>query len=390
MKIALVILHADPARGGAERYTADLAAELARRGHEVSILATDFGPPMDGVAFFPMRGTSSSRSKQYLRFLDSVDKQLKAESYDIVHAMLPVRHCDLYHPHAGLAAESVQHGHRKYTTRVGRAAARLGNQLNRKRQLFARVERQLLSPRDPPVTLCLSDYVKRSILNYYKLPDDRLATLFNAVDLERFCPDSAAAPRDRAALGIPPDQTVALMIAQDFARKGLRQAILALKQLHGSQPLLLVVGKDRAAPYRRLARSAGVAEHVRFIGPVSDPRPYYRAADFFVLPTSHDPCSLAVLEALAMGLPVISTVFNGACQIMENGRHGFVLPDAGDTEMLAKAMHTMLDPRVRRPMSQACLALRPQLSFQKHVDNLLAIYASASNRAQKSAARGRL
>src|SRR5205814_2387771 len=129
------------------------------------------------------------------------------------------------------------------------------------------------------------------------------------------------------------------------------------------RPQLTVVGKGDSLPYQRLARGLRVDSFITFEGPVSDPVRYYRTADFFVLPTKHDPCSLVVLEALAMGLPVISTVFNGACEIMSDGVHGLVLPDPRDTRAIAEAMKKMLDPQRRAAMAKACLELRPKLSY---------------------------
>src|SRR5207248_2438314 len=151
-------------------------------------------------------------------------------------------------------------------------------------------------------------------------------------------------------------------IAQDFERKGLREAILGLSQVSQPELRLIVVGKENAAPYASLARSAGVADRVIFAGATDDVYGFYRAADFFVLPTKHDPCSLVVLEALAMGLPVISTRQNGATEIMEQGVHGFVLEDASKMDELAAAMKLLCNPTARERMSEACLGLRERLS----------------------------
>ncbi len=93
-----------------------------------------------------------------------------------------------------------------------------------------------------------------------------------------------------------------------------------------------------------------------------------------MLPTRHDSCSLVVLEALAMGLPVISTVFNGACEIMTDGTHGYVLANPADVRALTEAMRQFLDPAKRQAMHEACLALRPSLSFDAHMDRLEEIY----------------
>lgn len=378
LKIALVIFHADPSRGGAERYTFDLADALRARGHHVATLAARFGPrgPLqDDVALNPGRG---SRLRRYNRFLDLLDAHLAKQSYDVVHAMLPVRRCDLYHPHAGIAAEAIASGHLKHETPMTRALSRVANQINLKRRRFAQVERGLLTGPRPPVVICLSQYVQRGLLRHYALADSRLATLFNAIDLARFSPYApSAAQLSRTQFKLYSEQVIALMIAQDFARKGLAEAIAAVSQVQDHRLVLLVVGKQKPDRYRAMAEKLGVAGRVIFAGPSADPVSFYRMSDLFVLPTRHDPCSLVVLEALAMGLPVISTAFNGACEIMENGRHGFILPDPRDSAALAEAMRRLLNDENRKAMSRECLDLRPMLAYERHLDDLVAIYESA-------------
>ena len=145
---------------------------------------------------------------------------------------------------------------------------------------------------------------------------------------------------------------------------------------HGEQRLkLLVVGRPKGAQYRAMAQHEQLRERILFAGHMDDSRPAYQAADFLVLPTKHDPCSLVVLEALAMGVPVISTRFNGACEIMTSGTHGFVLDDPTDVEGLATSMQAMVDDERRKAMSEACLGLRPALAYRRHLDTLLSIYA---------------
>jgi UDP-glucose:(heptosyl)LPS alpha-1,3-glucosyltransferase len=379
LKIALVILHADAARGGAERYTVDLAEGLRRRGHQVSLLASSLTPDLQSPQNVQLPAAGASRDGRYLRFLDRLDRHLATTQYQIVHAMLPVRRCDIYHPHAGIAAAAVAHGHLKYEGAFQQVVSRVATRLNRRRQRFAEVERTLLTGDKPPMVLCLSNYVRRSLAEHYTLPDSRLATLFNAIDLARF--DPAARPEARAAerqrLGIDPHKIVALLLANDFERKGLREAIRATAKVRDARLTLLVAGKQIPKPYRALATKEGV-EQIVFAGSTTDPAALYQAADFFLLPTRHDPCSLVVLEALAMGLPVISTVHNGACEIMTDGQEGLVLADPADIITLADAIRTMLDPDRRARMSAACKALRPRLAYDHHLDALGAIYRRAA------------
>src|SRR4051794_15788142 len=113
MKIALVILHADVSRGGAERYTIDLASALSAAGHDVSLLATTFKNIPEGIRTILLPARAVTRTRKYVRMLDSLDVHLAHEPYDIVHAMLPVRQCDVYHPHAGLAIAALEGSKRK-------------------------------------------------------------------------------------------------------------------------------------------------------------------------------------------------------------------------------------------------------------------------------------
>jgi UDP-glucose:(heptosyl)LPS alpha-1,3-glucosyltransferase len=198
----------------------------------------------------------------------------------------------------------------------------------------------------------------------------------NAVDLKKFDPaDVKESGRQvRADFGIAPEKVVGLIVAQDFARKGLREAVEAWKAVADDRLVLLVVGKDDFAPYARLGAGAPHPKNLIYAGATRDVRPFYSAADFFVLPTRHDPCSLVVLEALAMGLPVISTRFNGACEVMTPGQHGSVLADPGDVPALAAAMRELLDSTHRQAMNDACLALRPNLSYEHHLDILCGYY----------------
>jgi UDP-glucose:(heptosyl)LPS alpha-1,3-glucosyltransferase len=378
LKIALVILHADPSRGGAERYTFDLAQSLASRGHDISLIASTFGPKPPAVHAIELGQHGATKLGQYRQFLKTLRAHLDQDRYDIVHAMLPVDRCDLYHPHAGIAAEAIASGHRKHAGALKQAAASFFNRLNLKRTAFANVERALLTAPKPPIVLCLSEYVKETVRRHYNLPPDHLATLFNAVDLAKY--DPAARPQSpealRAKFKIDPTRTIALMIAQDFARKGLDVTLRALAAMP-ARPLLLVVGKEDPSPYIRMASELNISNDVIFAGPTTDPVAFYAAADFFVLPTRHDPCSLVVLESLAMGVPVISTNQNGACEIMTTGRHGYVLDRADDQKSLISAMISISDPTVRLPMREQCLALRPLLSYETHLNMLLEIYARA-------------
>ncbi|HWB55193.1 MAG TPA: glycosyltransferase family 4 protein, partial [Tepidisphaeraceae bacterium] len=98
MNIALIVEHADARRGGAERYTQQLAAALAERGHQVTLLANRGSDAPAGAKLVALQTAGIGRTARYHRFLQSLNQHLTEHPYDIVHAMCPVHQCDIYHP----------------------------------------------------------------------------------------------------------------------------------------------------------------------------------------------------------------------------------------------------------------------------------------------------
>jgi UDP-glucose:(heptosyl)LPS alpha-1,3-glucosyltransferase len=378
MQVLLAILHADPSRGGAERYTVDVASRLVARGVHVTIAATDFAGDDTPFARLPISAQAMTRLGTYLRFIEALDRHY--EKYDVVHAMLPVRRCDLYHPHAGIAAEAVVSGHTKHVPSLLRFGAMLANRVNFKRRTFATIENAMLTGSRPPKVACLSDYITTALVRHYRNAGSQAVKLFNGTDLAKFDPANQTDARlhIRRQFGLPEDVPLILMVAQDFARKGLAALISAMPLLPavgGRPPHLLVVGRPNPAEYAKLAKKLSVDSRVTFAGAQPDTAAFYAAADVFALPTRHDPCSLVVLESLVMGTPVVSTAANGACEAMRQGVHGYVLPQAQPAE-LARAIAAALDPAKNAAMRAACLGLRPALSLDHHIDTLLEIYSS--------------
>jgi UDP-glucose:(heptosyl)LPS alpha-1,3-glucosyltransferase len=135
----------------------------------------------------------------------------------------------------------------------------------------------------------------------------------------------------------------------------------------------LIVGRGEVEKYERLARRLRVDRQVTFCGFVEEIRDYHHVADFLVHPTFYDPCSLAVLEALASGLPVITTRENGAAESMTPGVEGFVVR-AGHAGELAAAIRLLLDPATRARMSVAARAAALRQTSEQSFRRLFELY----------------
>ncbi len=148
--------------------------------------------------------------------------------------------------------------------------------------------------------------IKREIIEDFGLPAEKIHVIYNAIDNQRFLPpDEETFAALRANWQLPLQATCLIYVGSGFERKGLAAAIRAIAP---TDRYLLVVGKDKDQPrYQALAKSLNCEARVRFFGMQSETLPFYQMADGLLLPTLYDPFPNVILEAMACGLPVITT-----------------------------------------------------------------------------------
>jgi UDP-glucose:(heptosyl)LPS alpha-1,3-glucosyltransferase len=209
------------------------------------------------------------------------------------------------------------------------------------------MERKLFASPWLRAVLCNSKMVRDDIKARFGLPDERLPVLYNAVDSRVFSPDLRIhRERIRAKYRVPDEATLFLLVGSGFRRKGVPVAIAALARL--SAPAhLIVVGDDRKPDaYRRIADEHGVRERVSFVGFQHDVAPFYGAADAFVLPAIYDSFPDAAMEALASGLPVVTSMKSGAAELVTENDAGFVC-GSRDVAALAEHLRSLQDAGTR-------------------------------------------
>lgn len=382
MRIALVTFNADPMRGGAERYTIELGVALRKLNHNVTILhhvALNSDTRTPNLVYSRLGRERGSRAARYESFINAVDERSALDGFDIIHAMLPVKRCDVYQPHAGFAVEALGNGKRRKG--LSRILALIGNRLNRKRQLYAEIERHLLTPPTQPVVVCLSSAMREKAQSAAGIGLDRLVVIPNAVDLARY--DKDLRPNAGAVLreefGIGRDHKLALFVAQDFKRKGLAESLKAMAENDDPSLKLMVVGGDKQTPFRNLAKQLGILEKVIFAGAVADPYPFYAAADFVLFPSRSDPFGLVPAEAIAMGVPPIVSRQCGVSELLSDGHDALIIEDPRSVSQISTAIRTMSGPNKRSAMAEQCLHSRQLFSYEKHLDAVLQQYHHSSS-----------
>jgi UDP-glucose:(heptosyl)LPS alpha-1,3-glucosyltransferase len=394
MKVAFCYESVVPARGGCETYIADLARRLLTDGHAVHIYACQWDEAAlpAGIRYHPLPRRKVPRFLRPWRFSALCQRALEGGDHDVSIGFDKIWATDVVYPQGGLHAASVEYNLRKHRGRLTRALAYLGRRLDLAHWSYRLLERKQYGGERRPVILVNSFLVRRHFRDYYGVPEDEVLVVHSAVDPRRLA--DADRPRrrleERTRWDLGPADTVALFAAMNYHLKGLGPLLYAVRHLCREpryRPAarsfrLLVAGHPDYRRYERLARRLGVAERVRFLGYRGDMRNCYFASDFVVQPTFYDTCSLVVLEALACGLPVITTRASGASEFLHPLAEGFVLDDPHDHAHLAWCMGQLLDPARRAACGQAARRTAAGWTFEQHYRQLLQALTLAAERRQ--------
>jgi len=174
--------------------------------------------------------------------------------------------------------------------------------------------------------IAVSQQVKREIEGAYGVEPQRIVVIPNGVDAEMFHPRHRAGFRApvRERLGVTPDQFLVLFVGGDYRLKGLAALLEAARRVARALRVL-AVGVRPDAALVQLVREKDLQQMVMFSGHTTDVASLYAAADCFALPTRYDTFSLATLEAMASGLPVIVSRAAGVSELLSPGRDSLIL-----------------------------------------------------------------
>jgi UDP-glucose:(heptosyl)LPS alpha-1,3-glucosyltransferase len=323
--------------GGAEAYLRRFAETAAEAGHTI-VLFSERWPaaewPFELVPVASHSPVSFARAMETMRARDQCDCLFSLER---------VWTCDCYRAGDGVHAAWLER--RRRFEPVWKPWLR---RFSRKHREMLMLEKELFGPRGARAVIANSAMVRDEIVNYFQYPAAKIQVIHTGV------PAFTASPKDRAArrasLNLKEDDCAVLFAGSGWERKGLRFAIAAMNEAKLKDAKLLVAGRGNPQALPRCAQA-------RFLGPVKDMPPLLAAADVFILPTIYDPFSNACLEALAAGLPVITTAQNGFSEIIENGLEGEIVAEPDDIAGLAAALKSWSDP-ARREAAKPRLELR--------------------------------
>jgi UDP-glucose:(heptosyl)LPS alpha-1,3-glucosyltransferase len=387
MDIALCYESVLPARGGCEHYVSDLARRLARDGNSVHLYACrwDASSLPAAMHYHRLPAPGGPRFLRPWRFAQSCEEALRGHRHDVTMGFDKTWGQDILYPQGGLHVASATHNLLKHPRGFTRFVARILKAIDPASRSFRQLERKQYLSDKRPIIIVNSRMVQRHFEEYYDITPADVHVLPSAIDPDRFAAEDRPKRRiaERERWGIAGDEAVGLFVAMNYRLKGLAPLLHALQYVPNQSPFrLAVVGSPKFAKYERLARRLGVANRVKFLGFRADPRDAYFAGDFLVHPTFYDPCSLVVLEALCCGLPVVTTRYNGASELISPPREGLVIDDPHDHRSLGEAVTRLLEPATRSACATAARQTARRWSFEQHYQQLLQLFRQAAGRKQ--------
>lgn len=244
-------------------------------------------------------------------------------------------------------------------------------------------EHRLLKRSD--MIIAVSEFTKREILkNYGDVPSGKIKVIHNGVDVEKFSP-AANKSTFKRKFGFRDDDILILYVGRLYSRKGLPTLIEAIPKVAGkfNDVKFIISGKglkDEEEKLKHYAKKLGVGDKLIFLGyfPDEDLPDLYRAADMFVFPSIYENLPFALLEAMASGLPVITTTVGGIPEVIHDGENGFMIEPYNSTALAGIILYLIESPEKAREIGfSGRETVKEKFNWENITQQVLRVYEEA-------------
>ncbi|HEX5126552.1 MAG TPA: glycosyltransferase family 4 protein [Rhodocyclaceae bacterium] len=370
--------------GGAERFVARALAALADQGLAITLVTRKWDSachPDQRVLF--RKPFYIGRLWRDASFARAARETIAAENFDLVQSHERIPGCDIFRAGDGVHATWMEQ-----RARTLGPFMRLAQKISPWHRYTVAAETAMFRHPGLRAVICNSDMVRSDIARRFPAIASKLHVIHNGVDMTRFNLGLRQEHRIaiRQQMGVSERTPVVVHVGSGFARKGVPQLIDAFRNPRLKDVELWLIGEDKHAA-RLAARASNLGPRIRFLGGQQDVAPYLAAADLFALPTLYDPMPNAALEALACGLPVLTSRSSGAAELITSSSYGAVV-DALDVAAIAQEIARLLmgacDPRQVEAMRNAAFAAVAHLSSVDMAARQIALYRGLLTEADKS------
>ncbi|MGB7977568.1 MAG: glycosyltransferase family 4 protein [Chlamydiales bacterium] len=361
MKHVVLLKSRSNNHGGLEKYASRIAQAFLDQGARISILTTGDALRHPEIPVFTTKTLPWPAFLRMEQFDAFVQKWLKKNRADLVFGMDRNRYQT--HIRAGNGVHAAYLKSRLFTEGRLKALFFHWNPLHRK---ILELERSAFENPSLEKLFTNSHMVRSQVLSHYAVDPAKIQVIHNGVEWQEMEGDFTVWKEQRKEgfkkFYLDPNVFHFLFIGNGYLRKGLDQLLLALSELRNEPFHLSVIGKDNQIDlYRAKAVQLGLKDRIHFFGPSLDIRLFYQLADCLVIPSFYDPFANVTVEALAMGLFVLSSKHNGGHEILQP-QNGAVIEDLLSVDAMVDALRIALR---RRKTEKSAEAIRESV---KHLD----------------------
>ena len=305
--------------GGLEKYAQEIAKAFLKNGCQVTILTTGKPIHIDQIEVISLCPHQKNVCKLIPNFEKKIDHFLSKNPQDIVFGLDRTKYQTHYRAGNGVHNSFLEHKKNSFFKKLYHA-------LSQKHRFINKVEKNLFESSKLKLIVVNSKKIKDELTSTFSLDPSKIEVVHNGFDEKKYT-FSKNNDLKKTTLQL-------LFVGHNYKRKGLELTLRTLAEFPNKDFQLIVIGKDKnISYYKSLSKKLSLDHKVLFLGSQNDLSPFYQRADIFILPTSYDPFSNVVVEALSMGNYVITSSSNGASEII-NSTSGEIISNLNSIDEL--------------------------------------------------------
>ncbi|MCK4330764.1 glycosyltransferase family 4 protein [candidate division WOR-3 bacterium] len=310
---------------GQGRIQYELARYLARKGYVINLFAIEAESDivdLNNVSFYRIPIPNLPHIIKDLFFMLLINIKLSGKSYDVLHITGTV----ILHPYHINNCQFCHSAWKKIEKSVCYEPGVKGLYHRFFTSINSNLEKVVYGKHG--IITAASNKIRNELIKYLDVDKEKIHIVYNGVNTDEFTATGRDMCRKRLLdeLGFSNEDILVLFIGDlRVKRKGAEFLLEAFRKIKDERIKLLLIGPQRGRHYVRYIKRYGLQKRVIPMGFRKDTAALYRASDIFVFPSLYEACSIAVLEAMASGLPCIVSKETGTAEVMENGVDGIIL-----------------------------------------------------------------
>jgi UDP-glucose:(heptosyl)LPS alpha-1,3-glucosyltransferase len=384
-KIALAMEKFSRYAGGAESYAVALASTLIEKGWDVHLYGEAWdNEPKEAVFHKIYIPKYLPAWFKLLLFAWKHKIMVRHEPYDVIMGFGNTIYMNVYQSHGGVHQFSTARKVYSEKNVFLRIIKRVFILLSIKYWTRAWIEAAPFRLKPRPIIIAIANMIKDDMELFFHTKPGEIEIIYNGVDTNRYNQTLRSRLRGnlRKQWGVNKNDTVFLFVSYDLKKKGIEPLVEAaanLKKSGGGDFKIVVVGGKPYHSLEKIIAKLDIKDKLVFTGRVKSTEEVYANSDVFVLPTYYDACSLVVIEAMASGLPAITTIYNGAAGIIDDGKNGYIIPHPPNSSELANKMRLLMDNSSKHKMSKNASVKGKKYSTQKNHKEVISLLGNAPN-----------